>query len=99
MQHTKDDFDGMCQNESASDHSLTEKVTVCSSRVFQRTDQALVKVLATALYKMSKTSVSMPDRFLERRRKYVLAGERALSYKSLPKGVESFSLRPPNQNR
>ena len=90
------EFDHICATESASEHTLSSNITVCCSKVYEASDPTLVKVIVSALYKMSQSSISMPSLFIKKERLYVKVNEKTFAYKPLPRSVSMFKLSPPS---
>ncbi|KAI3655198.1 hypothetical protein MP638_002672, partial [Amoeboaphelidium occidentale] len=80
----KEKFDELCLAGTAYDYSISDEVSVFTTRVYRNSELALVELLASVMYKISMTPISRPTKFAEKWKKYVLVTQKDSTYKSLP---------------
>ncbi|KAI3662133.1 hypothetical protein MP638_002119 [Amoeboaphelidium occidentale] len=90
----KQRYDLLCHTGTANDYSISDKVSVVMTRVYDHKEQALIELLASVLYKLNKTPISTPDRFAESHKKYVFARKESFVYKSLPDSLLGKDSKP-----
>ena len=91
-----DKFMELCQAGTANDYSIANKLDVYLSRVYDRSELELVEVLVNLLYKIGKSPISTPQKFIEPHKKYIHAKENSFTYQSLPVALNSFSYKMPS---
>ncbi|KAJ8328240.1 hypothetical protein O5D80_003602 [Batrachochytrium dendrobatidis] len=98
---SKKRYDELCLAGSANEYAITEgAVKIFQSKTYRFCDPELIECLATLLYKVSRTPVYNPTKFIDDRSRYVYATATSIQYKSLPKRLEYFKYAmPPKQTR
>ncbi|KAI3640006.1 hypothetical protein MIR68_001952 [Amoeboaphelidium protococcarum] len=91
------EFDELCKAGTANDYSIgSSKVTVYTSRVYDYSEVNLVEVLASLMYKISRTPIASPQQFIEPHKKFIHTTKDSFTYESLPQSIKAFSYQMPD---
>lgn len=85
---SKAKYDELCHVTSSNYCHLLDEVSVRMTRVYRQDEHALLELLASVLYKISKSPFAEPTKFADMNRSYVYVTEESMSYKSLPDDLE-----------
>eukprot|EP00835_Amoeboradix_gromovi_P006706 NODE_854_length_3699_cov_0.222500.p1 type:complete len:586 gc:universal NODE_854_length_3699_cov_0.222500:316-2073(+) len=91
-------YDELCMDGSANEYCIDSEVTVCKSKIYRSSDLELIECLASLLYKMSKSPIYTPNRFIDAHSRYVFTTPKSFTYKKLPNSLECFHYSMPPVN-
>jgi Family of unknown function (DUF5898) len=94
---SRKEYDSLCMAGSANDYSIGETVTVYQSKIYKCTEPALTAALASVLYKMSKSPIYIPSKYVDERARYIHATKTDIKFRKLPNGMTFLYSMPPVQ--
>ena len=90
-------YDELCMAGSANEYVISEKVTVIQSQLYKHSDLSLIECLVSLVYKIGKSPLYLPNKFIDARSRYIFATKNSISYRFLPKTLVKFSFSMPTK--